>query len=523
MINNEKRKIAVFTGNRSEFSILAPILKEIDKNPGLDYYLIVSGAHLDEDFGESVSQIKKDGFRIYKELKLRKICELTSIEADFKKLFVNMNTPIKEVMKTIDENQWSIAFVLDNTRRFKGTVTDGDIRRTILSDGNLSDSVSTIMNKDPFFVRSYWEDSKINKLLNSEKIKEKMSLTGTIVFPVLNENDSIVDIVRANNDCLFRTNNEIAEIISEMSSVLLNLSPDLFLAYGDRYETFAAVICATQMIFPTVHVEGGDITLGGALDDSIRHAITKLAHIHLTTNEDAHRRIISLGEEPWRVHNVGFPILDLVKEGDFAKKTDLEKKYGIDLSKPFVVFLQHSVTTEIQNTYSQIQSSLDALEELAKEGINVFVIFPNNDAGGMIIIQKINELNNKNIPNIKCFKNFNRYDFHGLLNVCGNTGIGALVGNSSSGIKEAPSFHCPIVNIGTRQKGRLRAENIIDVDYDKEEIIKAIKKSLLDKVFRDKCKKGKNPYESDNSSKKVTNLLASVELNSNLIKKKITF
>jgi UDP-N-acetylglucosamine 2-epimerase (non-hydrolysing)/GDP/UDP-N,N'-diacetylbacillosamine 2-epimerase (hydrolysing) len=518
-----KRKIAIFTGNRSEYGIISPIIKHIASDSRLEYYLIVSGTHLEKDFGETISNIKEDGFTIYNELKLKKVWQIYKITDNIDSFLIKENTTLKNAIEVIDKNQWEISFVTDLSGKLKGVATDGDIRRGLLSVLTLTSSISKIMNQNPLFIKSSWDGKKIDEVLNSDIAKSKTSLSGSIILPVVTEENKIVNIIHANRDSLYRSNNEIADIISNLSDILSELKPDFFLCHGDRYETFAAVICATQMIIPTVHIEGGDLTEGGALDDSIRHAITKLAHIHLTTNEDSYKRVIALGEEPWRVHNIGFPILDLIKEGNFADKTELEEKFGIDLNKTLVVFLQHSVTTEFNDSLIQIKQSLDAIEILAKQGITIIIIYPNNDAGSRAIIKKIRELESKNIPNIHVFKSLSRYFYHGLLNVCGNTGIGVCVGNSSSGIKETPAFNCPTVNIGSRQNRRLRAENVIDVGYNKEEIIDAANKCLCDEEFRKQCKNCQNPYDTRNSGKLVAEILATIPITSNLIKKKMTY
>ena len=135
--------------------------------------------------------------------------------------------------------------------------------------------------------------------------------------------------------------------------------------YADRFEGFAAVIAASQMNIPTAHIEGGDLTEGGALDDSVRHAMSKLSHIHFTTNEQASNRILAMGEEDWRVHTVGFPAIDLISEGNYATPEEIVEKLSLDLSKPIVLFTQHSITTEFDDASMQVTPSLDAMVKLA--------------------------------------------------------------------------------------------------------------------------------------------------------------
>ena len=212
-----------------------------------------------------------------------------------------------------------------------------------------------------------------------------------------------------------------------MSEALHELRPDLLLVYADRFESFAALIAGTQMGIPTAHVEGGDLTEGGALDDSVRHAMTKLAHIHFTTNTEATRRILSLGEEPWRVFEVGFPALDLIAEGLYASPKEIAETYNLDLMHPLVVFTQHSVATEYEKADFQIKESLAALEILSQKKCQIIVTYPNNDAGGKRIIRAIEQWSQKSRPGVQVHKSVGRFVYHGLLNVCGRVGRGVCV------------------------------------------------------------------------------------------------
>ena len=269
------------------------------------------------------------------------------------------------------------------------------------------------------------------------------------------------------------------------------------------------------MGIPTAHVEGGDITEGGALDDSVRHAMTKLAHIHFTTNEDAARRIKAMGEEDWRVFNVGFPAIDLIAAGEYATPEEIARKYGVDPERALVVFTQHSVATEFEKADAQVRPSLEAMEILARKNC------PNNDAGGRRIIREIQAFAQRGIPGIQFHRSLGRFDYHGLLNICGRVGRGVCVGNSSSGIKETPALGCPTVNIGSRQKGRLRATNILDVGYDRDAIAAAVLHSLEDEGFRARCRDCQNPYGVGNAGPKIAGVLSSIELGPRLIQKRM--
>lgn len=392
------RTIAVFTGNRAEYGLQYPILRAIDRHPDLDYRLIVSGAHLDDNFGRTLAEIEADGFAVHAEVKI-------------------------------------------------------DM-----------------------------------------------------------ESDTLTATARA-----------IGSGIVSMSKALEELRPDMLVVYADRFEGFAAVIAGTQMNVPTAHVEGGDLTEGGALDDSVRHAMTKLAHLHFTTNRQASNRILAMGEEDWRVHTVGFPAIDLIAEGRFATPDELAAAYGIDPGRPAVLFTQHSVTTEFGEAATQIADSLHALVRLAEAGVQVIATYPNNDAGGRSIIAELERFGREAPAGIQIHRSLGRYNYHGVLALARRPNARvACIGNSSSGIKETPAFGCPTVNIGSRQQGRLRGENVIDAGYDADEIFDATMRCLHDESFRARCRTAENPYGIGDAGLKVAKVLASVPLDTALIRKRMT-
>jgi len=393
-----KRVVAVFTGNRAEYGLQYPILRAIAASDTLDYRLIVSGAHLDPQFGRTLDEIRADGFTIHAEVKI-------DMEAD--------------------------------------------------------------------------------------------TLTAT---------------ARA-----------IGSGVVSMSQALEKIRPDMLVVYADRFEGFAAIIAGTQMNVPTAHVEGGDLTEGGALDDSVRHAMTKLAHLHFTTNAQASNRILAMGEEPWRVHTVGFPAIDLIEEGRFASSGELREAYGIDPSKPLILFTQHSVTTEFDRAADQIRPSLAALKKLASEGVQVIATYPNNDAGGRRIVSELERVAGEGVAGFQLRRSLGRYNYHGLLAFARNqTARVVCVGNSSSGIKETPAFACPTVNIGSRQDGRLRGENVIDAPYEADAIHDAVRRCLDDAAFRAQCRAAPNPYWMGNAGRKIADVLSTVSLDGRLLRKGMT-
>jgi UDP-N-acetylglucosamine 2-epimerase (non-hydrolysing)/GDP/UDP-N,N'-diacetylbacillosamine 2-epimerase (hydrolysing) len=313
----------------------------------------------------------------------------------------------------------------------------------------------------------------------------------------------------------------IADTIAAVSGILAELQPDALVVYGDRFETFGAAIAASQMNIAVAHVEGGDYTEGGALDDSVRHAITKLAHLHFTTNAQAAGRVLALGEEAWRVHNAGLPALDLAREGRFAQPDELIGEFGFDVTRPIVLFCQHAIATEPERAAAQFRPSMDALLQLAGEGCQIVITYPNNDAGGRAIIAELERAPRR--PGIHVVKSLGRRRFHGMLHLMGNVGRGVLAGNSSAGIKEARAFQCPAVNIGTRQDGRLRAANVIDAPHDAAAIANAIRRAVAHDAFRRSCRTCENPYGEGNAGIRIADTLARTASNAALLRKKLTW
>ena len=329
--------------------------------------------------------------------------------------------------------------------------------------------------------------------------------------------------IEMQQDTLYATAQAIGTGILSLSKSLEELRPDFLVVYADRFESLAAMITGTQMNIPTAHIEGGDYTEGGALDDSVRHAMTKLAHLHFTTNEQAADRVHRLGEEAWRIFNVGFPALDLVAAGIYATPEEIAADLKLDLRRPIVLFCQHSVTTEFDQANEQIKPSLEALTHLAVQGYQVIITYPNNDAGGRTIIQTLEELAKRGVQNLHIVKSLGRHRFHGLLNVIGRVGRGVFAGNSSAGIKETPVFGCPTVNIGSRQQGRLRANNLLDVPYNATLIEAALRRCVEDDVFRHQCQTCENPYGAGNAGPRIAEVLATIPIDVRLLQKKMTY
>lgn len=261
--------------------------------------------------------------------------------------------------------------------------------------------------------------------------------------------------------------------IIELSSIFEQLKPDTVVTVGDRYETMATTIAAAYMNITLAHTMGGEVT--GTIDESIRHATTKFAHLHFPASEDARQRILALGEEESTVFNFGCPRIDLVKEilerdtaiNSISELIDNGVGDAIDFEKPFLLISQHPVTTEYEKSRNDIQHTLEAIEDI---GIQSIILWPNSDAGtdeisrGMRIWR-----NSKRSTKTRFYKNLRIETYVNLMNK-----TACLVGNSSSGIREGAFIGTPCVNIGSRQNMREKAKNVIDVKPDKKEIINAV-------------------------------------------------
>ena len=380
-----KRKILYITGTRADYGLMQSVLRAIEEHPKLELELIVTGMHIMPEFGMTINEIKKDGFKIHE------------IDATYEK-----------------------------------------------------------------------DD------------KESMA-------------------------------NFIGKFIQLLTKKVEEINPDIILLLGDRGEMLAGAIVGAYLTIPVAHLHGGEIT--STVDEFSRHAITKLAHIHLPATEKSAERIIKMGEDPSNVFVVGAPGLDSILNENLIEPAELSKKYNLDSSKPIFMVVQHPVTTEVRDAHEHIRETLEAIVEIRHQTI---LIYPNADAGGRGMIEVIKEY--EKYPFIKPYKSIPHKEYLSLLKMAS-----VMVGNSSSGIIEAPSFGLPVINIGSRQEGRERAENVIDVDYDKEQIKTAIKKALDDENFKEKVKNCKSPYGDGKAGVMIADILSRIKTDKKLLQKRLNY
>jgi UDP-hydrolysing UDP-N-acetyl-D-glucosamine 2-epimerase len=343
-----RRKICVYTSNRSEYSRLKSVLENIKKRDDMELYLVVTGCHLLERYGKSINDIEKDGFKVHEKIY---------------------------------------------------TVIEGENPITMSKSTGLS--------------------------------------------------------------------------IIEMTTYLNNLRPDFLLIVGDRYDLIPAVIAASYMNIPIAHIQGGEMT--GSIDEVIRHAVTKFAHLHFPSTERSREIIIRMGEDPKRVFRVGCPSIDLLLRINPGTQRELfntpsivpKVRRKLKPDQPFLLVIQHPVTTEYEQSYHQIEETLFALHEIK---IQTIMIYPNLDAGSDLIVTAIRRFCARNEPEyLFLYKHFEFETFARLL-----YHTSCIVGNSSAGIRESCYWGTPSVNIGTRQNNRERGKNVIQVGYNRHEIKEAI-------------------------------------------------
>lgn len=291
--------------------------------------------------------------------------------------------------------------------------------------------------------------------------------------------------------------------IIELATHFENLKPDVVLTVADRYETLATAVAASYMNIPLAHTQGGEIT--GSIDESVRHAITKLAHLHFPATERAAEFLERMGEQKESIYLTGCPAIDIVAETDHALPDDIFSRYSgvgtaLTPKKDYIIVLQHPVTTEYGSSFAQIKETLDAVHPIAQAGMQVVWLWPNIDAGSDDVARGIRTFREYNDAlNMHFYKNFDPEEYVQLL-----ANARCIVGNSSSGLREGAFLGTPCVNIGTRQHGRERAPNVVDVGHDSKAIGDAIRAQIAHGPYEESALVG-----DGNAGKRIADILAS--------------
>ncbi len=297
--------------------------------------------------------------------------------------------------------------------------------------------------------------------------------------------------------------------IAGLADAFDSLSPDIVLLLGDRYEMWAAGAAATLARIPMAHIHGGELT-EGAIDEAIRHGLTKMAHLHFVAAPEFRQRVIQLGESPERVFIVGAVGLDSIAREPFMNKEELQSSLGVELGKRNLLVTFHPATLESGSANIQMKSLLAALD--AFPDLHTFITLPNADTEGRGIINLIQDYVART-PKATSFISLGQIRYHSLMHH-----VDGVVGNSSSGLIEAPAMRKPTVNIGSRQSGRLRATSVIDCDPETDSIIEAIQ-SIYSDAFQAGLTNVTNPYGVPGGSAKVVEILESTSLEGILIKR----
>ena len=356
-------------------------------------------------------------------------------------------------------------------------------------------------------------------LQDDEALELQLVVTGThlckeygnTVEDIHKDKISITKEINIINKDNFNMGMEAGTLVVELSKFFEEHSPDIVILNGDRYEILAAAMAATLCNIPIGHISGGEIT-EGAIDEQIRHSVTKLAHIHFPGAKVYADNIQNMGEESWRIFNVGDPGIENIKTTPLYTQEQLYEDLGIKVDEETLLVTYHPVTLERECLEEQIDNLLNALTEVNKKMI---ITYPNSDEGSAYIIDRLEEYVKDKVQ-IKLVKNLGIQRYLSVMKLCG-----AVIGNSSSALVEAPYLKVPVVNIGNRQKGRLMADNIINCDNKSESIVSAINKALSPE-FREYVKyETKSLYGEGETSKEIIKVLKQLEVNERLMKKKL--
>ena len=375
-------------------------------------------------------------------------------------------------------------------------------------------------------IRSEYDilSSVFRSIDNHPELNLKLVVTGAHLSPIhsmsinniKNDGFEIVDEIEnlINSDTLSSRVKGLAIQMQSLIESVKRVDPDLLLILGDREEAISTAIIGSYMNIPIAHICGGDRVIGN-VDDQIRHAVSKLSHIHFVSNEESYNRLIKMGEQPFRVFNTGNPGLDRIINTPHLSLEQISENINFNLKdeEPFIILIQHVISTESQFAEEQIMETMIAIENM---GIKTVMSYPNSDPGFNEITKVINKY--KKLDHLKVIKNIPRVEFINLMR-----NASCMLGNSSAGIMESPILKLPVVNIGNRQIGRLHAENVQFVKHNAKEIETATKKAIYDNEYQKQIEKCKNPYGDGQSSDKIANILAELKINKEFFIKDITY
>lgn len=318
---------------------------------------------------------------------------------------------------------------------------------------------------------------------------------------VIDKQVPIIDETAPNDS--YSTVLEMSRALSGFADAFSELKPDMLVVLGDRYEILAAAAAALIMRIPIAHISGGDIT-EGAFDDAIRHSITKMSQLHFPSTEEYKKRVIQLGEQPDRVFNVGALGVENIKKMPLMSKDEIEKEIDFIIENNTILVTYHPVTLGNRTAKDDIDDFISALEE--RKDLRVIFTMPNSDTGSKFIVDAINDFVSKNTERVKVYQSLGVQRYLSVMRQ-----VAAVVGNSSSGLVEVPSFGIPTLNIGERQKGRLAADSVYNCAPDKDSILKGLN-MVMSPDFRKKAVETHNPYEKENTAQIIFDVISTYPL-----------
>ncbi|MBI4056118.1 MAG: UDP-N-acetylglucosamine 2-epimerase (hydrolyzing) [Elusimicrobia bacterium] len=386
----KRRKIAILTGTRAEYGILTSVMDAIRKHPRMDYSLIVTGMHLSHEYGYTLREIEKDGYRI---------------------------------------------------------------------------------------------GAKVDMLVSGS--------TGAAMAKTLGMG------------------------IIGMAQALDQIRPDILLILGDRGEPLAGAIAAAHMNIPVAHMHGGEVS--GTIDESIRHAITRFAHIHFPATRKSVERLIKMGEDPKRIFLVGSAGVDAIRNKSLSSKKKIAQHFGFNPGQPILLAIQHPVTTEITEASQNMKAFVDALIALDQQTV---FIYPNSDAGNKEMVEVMRREVDRLAawPRARVFKSLPHELYLGTMRHAA-----VMIGNSSSGLIEAPSLRIPYILVGTRQNGRERSSNVKEIEYNSTKIIRAAKAAITQKTNGKSYDNPYDPYGDGRAGERIAQTLSCIRIDKNLIQKKLAY
>lgn len=359
----------------------------------------------------------------------------------------------------------------------------------------------------------------IKDIKNSPRLKIQLIVTGMHLSSIFGNTRKVIESdglkidykinLSLNSDTSNGLLNSMGIGMKGFAKALSKLKPDAIMILGDRYEIFIAAVAATISRIPIIHLHGGEVT-EGAFDESIRHCISKMSHLHFVAAEEYRKRVIQLGEQPSTVFNVGGLGVDSISKIKLLSKKELQNKIKFNFLQKNLLITYHPTTLEPKSSKKNINEILTALSKLKNTGL-IFTM-PNADLENKIIIKKITQFCQKN-PNANYYKSLGQKIYFSCIKHADG-----VLGNSSSGLLEVPTFKKGSINIGNRQKGRLKAESVIDCEANSKSILQAIK-YLFSKRFIQNLSNVKNPYGKSGASKKIIKKIEKYNFN-HLLKKK---